>query len=165
MQDTLRKDGREKGRNALPGFPHSSLSRKHVIHSNWEEYIQTEFDQETTFKVRTGLVLPTTRNHYPLCAGRVKGWEWFLEFRPRDPEKSQGEESYGAHSLGPAGKTWRNKHPASFSTCLLISWVLPMVELVWELKGKDVHWCNNPHRSATQGTERDAEGWRTDPGR
>lgn len=65
------KEGRER-RKALQVFSHISLNRKHKIHSNWVQYIQTEFDQETTIKSRGGGLVLLSGESLPLCAGRVK---------------------------------------------------------------------------------------------
>ena len=66
-----RKDARGKAwgkKGTLNTYLLISLNQKHTIHSNWVGYIQTEFDQKTTFKGRAGLMLC-----YSLWTGRVKG--------------------------------------------------------------------------------------------
>lgn len=146
-----RKGGREGERKECLTSISSNQSRQQT----W--YIPIECNQETTFKVGAGLVLLTTRHCFPsvLEGSRSESDSWNSEIETQ--RRVKGKRAMEPTGWDPVGKSWRNKHPTSFSTCPLISSVLPTVESLWEPKDKGAHWCN-PYRSATQDTEQDGEG-------
>lgn len=101
-------------------------------------------------------VSANSKENYPLCAARDKGWKWLLEFRL---EMGRDRQSVRQRAMGPTGvePVEKNKLPLSFSTCPHISWLPPRGGALLEGKGQQCSphceppvWCN-AYSSATQG--------------